>query len=594
MAQTGLTMLVALLGIGMAGCMPAVTVVQNRATITTTGLPADGRIAPGQGLPNLRVAAVFDQPATKPEGWAPEFGQVDAIEVTFTYTAKGGTPASAGPFASAAAWSAFRLPADVAANSTLDVVVTVKSASQQSSVVWLDGVKRSARAEHTETVAKLRVVTSGGGSGGGSGSGSATTPVARIFAHNAPADPSLPALVDARLSSDPNGQALTFSWDLNGDGQFGDATDGGSGSTPEQGLAYVSPATMAAEPTQYQTVAVRVTAADGRSGTTSIRFRKLLSGALGNGSVVPSPAAAPAGSTITLTVNLPSGSDLRPIDGTNRATACLDTNGDGVYGDAILRFTTASPQTVTLAGQAAAGFHRVGAVIWWPSTNEDCANRDGESLVDRYAGGFIQLISNAYQTTGAASRQGAAKQYTAASRLRLNPIANPVPGTVAGDGTVRGIVTRGTFTFATPAASRKVRRPDGLADLARGTYVARAATSAISGTGQSGKAVYTGASTVLLRGRNGTLACLTVNASIANSVLTMRGGTGSASRLVFTANQIQTPFTLPTLAEFARQNRAKTPPKARPVIGRGPITASTGAKPRPLNAACRGLQRHLR
>jgi hypothetical protein len=156
------------------------------------------------------------------------------------------------------------------------------------------------------------------------------------------------------------------------------------------------------------------------------------------------------------------------------------------------------------------------------------------------------------------------------------------------------MITRGTFTFKTPAAAKKVKRPAGLADLARGTYVARSDNATVSGTETAGKALYTGQSTVLLRGRSGTLACLTSDASIASTIVTMRGGTKNAGRLVFTTVLTQTPFTMPTVEEFIRQQAANTPPTVKPINGKGPVSASTGKKARGLNGTCKSLQKYLR
>jgi glucose/arabinose dehydrogenase/PKD repeat protein len=104
---------------------------------------------------------------------------------------------------------------------------------------------------------------------GASAGGSADGSIQRIFfphensppVANATATPSsgaapLEVALDATGSSDPDGDALTFAWDLDGDGQFDDATG-----------ASVSH-TFAAPGTYHP--AVRVTDPDGASGTDSV------------------------------------------------------------------------------------------------------------------------------------------------------------------------------------------------------------------------------------------------------------------------------------------------------------------------------------
>jgi len=65
-------------------------------------------------------------------------------------------------------------------------------------------------------------------------------PVARLFPQASPASAGQALVMDARTSWDPQGQALRYEWDLNGDGRFGD--DPGSA---EPGLAIIPPAQVA-------------------------------------------------------------------------------------------------------------------------------------------------------------------------------------------------------------------------------------------------------------------------------------------------------------------------------------------------------------
>jgi glucose/arabinose dehydrogenase len=104
-----------------------------------------------------------------------------------------------------------------------------------------------------------------GASAGGSADGSIqrivfphenSPPVAHATANPSTGAAPLQVALDATGSSDPDGDALTFAWDLNGDGQFDDATG-----------ASVSH-TFAAPGTYHP--AVKVTDPDGASGTDSV------------------------------------------------------------------------------------------------------------------------------------------------------------------------------------------------------------------------------------------------------------------------------------------------------------------------------------
>lgn len=560
--RLGLTLLALAFAVGLTGCDALVNAVQHRATVTVTGLPASGQIAPGEGLPNLNIAASLATPVD-PEA----FGRLRTVEVVFKYTRTDDRPRKVGPYTLGSNLGSFKLPADAKPGTTVDMVTTVKSQVVNNS--WGIGVSY---AEYTETSAQLKVT---GGDECPAPASTQPAPEARLFAAAAPMSKSVSSSVDARGSTDPQNRALTYSWDLNGDCTFGDEPDA------TEGQAVV-------QPNSTSIVRVRVSTTDGGVAQASvpITWADLTANAR-----ITSPTSVTPGFAMTVIV---------AQGDPSIAIACLDDDRDGVH-DVALDFSLSGESSLNHFANAAStpGYYSLSATMWKAGTNAGCANTgtSGDGLVQIAQSGYRVIPFRAARqidTASSTTRQGSARQYVATSTLRLKPKTNPVRGTVNQDGVIRGTVTRGTFTFRTPARAGKAKRPAGLGDLVRGTYVARAATSTVSGTGEAGKAVYTGQSTVLLRGRKGTLACVTVDASIASSDLTMRGGTKAARRLVFTATQTQTPFTLPTVAEFARQQSAKKPPKAKPVNGKGPITASTGKKARGLNGTCKSLRKYLR
>src|SRR3954464_7534572 len=82
------------------------------------------------------------------------------------------------------------------------------------------------------------------------------SPTARAPATPAPRAPPLPVQFSGTTSSDPDNDALTYSWDLNGDGTFGDSTS----ATPS--FTYTTPGTY--------TVRLRVSDPAGNTDTTSV------------------------------------------------------------------------------------------------------------------------------------------------------------------------------------------------------------------------------------------------------------------------------------------------------------------------------------
>ena len=103
--------------------------------------------------------------------------------------------------------------------------------------------------------------------------------------------------------------------------------------------------------------------------------------------------------------------------------------------------------------------------------------------------------------------------------------------------------------------------------------------------------LWIGPATMLMRGRDGALACAAVMGDPGSSTLRLLGGTGAAARLEMTS-------TGPSL----RMTGKATPPanpstakkaKGKPASFRGSVTASTSAKARALPATCSSLKRYL-
>lgn len=428
----------------------------------------------------------------------------------------------------------------------------------------------------------------------------AANPVARFFPDQAPADKDVPAFVDGRLSSDPLGQALTYAWDLDGDGTYGDPTDGGTGQTPPAGTAYVSTAAMNQtwlRRTQYQPVGLKVTAADGRSATTTGTMR--ITTGIGGGSYLYTPAPhvhapnTPIVPEIVLAPGIAAG-----IGTGNALTICLDADGDDVFGDGgpVVVATAPSPLEAPIllpatVANPATGFHRISATLWRNDFNQDCAITSGDTFENRETRPLAQVVSTVYETSAAAARKGA-KQYRARATLRTTGAVPVAVGSVNAKGNAQGVIVRGTYSFRPPARGNGVKRPAALAAFRGGPYVLRVGEASMGLVRQAGAFPIVGTSTMLLRGSGGGLACLAVVGRDTSSAYTLLGGTGPAARVSMTVTAPAVPYP---------NGRAKPPADINPkkvkqsgaTRGSGTVVASTAKRARPLPAACRPLVRHL-
>ena len=128
--------------------------------------------------------------------------------------------------------------------------------------------------------------------------------------------------LSAAGSSDPDSQSLTYSWDVNGDGNFGDATGVSPTLTWSQlGLLGIA--------TSLDTRSVRVRATDSM-GLSTVSNPTTLTVAATGPSSGGGPYSIVQGGTLFLNAGYPSGTNS-----TNNIQFSWDLNGDGVYGDAV-------------------------------------------------------------------------------------------------------------------------------------------------------------------------------------------------------------------------------------------------------------------
>jgi hypothetical protein len=147
-----------------------------------------------------------------------------------------------------------------------------------------------------------------------------TTPTARLIARATPSSASgaigeyLWREIDARTSTDPGATALTYSWDLNGDGVYGDQPAAQDASvTVPSGVAIVPDSVLwPFLPTVFEgfaalaaadgpTVGVKVTNAAGQSSTATTTLRPSYFSSLTTSQVELSTEAPSAGATVTAT-----------------------------------------------------------------------------------------------------------------------------------------------------------------------------------------------------------------------------------------------------------------------------------------------------
>ncbi len=379
------------------------------------------------------------------------------------------------------------------------------------------------------------------------------------------------AAIDARLSTDPEGGALTYAWDLDGDGEYDDAADGGTGVADLPAGVAIVPATrrqVTAPATGTVEVGVRVTDAGGLTAvkrltatvTDDLPAMRKVAGL--------SATTATVGASLTLSFD-PSGTDV----------VCIDRDGSNPVSavGAFLDIDTgnASPGRTFALTAGAVGPHRVTVAVWVPGTNAGSA-----SCATANASAVRYTWSDVYTST-------APRRATAVYRARVNLTttkAVPIASSVSDLGLLTDVIGRGRYALSAPAKARGVARPKALGLFRRGDFVAAAPAVDFLGAGANETPIAT--STLLLRGTGGVLACVRAQSTTAGISYSFLGGTGAAGRIVAEAFATAAKVTPP-----AKPSKT-VKPQRRPVRGNAQMAASTGA-PRALPAACKALVRHL-
>jgi PKD repeat protein len=202
-------------------------------------------------------------------------------------------------------------------------------------------------------------------------------------------------------SSDPEGPIAAYSWDLGGNGTFGDATGPGA----------VATYTTAGD----KTVHLRVTDGDGATDVATVTFRVNRPPVAG---FTFSPQSPASGATVhfTSTATDPDGaSDIVALD--------WDLNGDGNYGDA------SGPAASTTFGP---GTHAVGLRV----TDSGGATAFAEETVTVPGGGSGSSASGS--SAGAGSSDGSASSGSSRPGSAALPVLQGVRVEIAGTVTAEG------------------------------------------------------------------------------------------------------------------------------------------------------------
>lgn len=411
-----------------------------------------------------------------------------------------------------------------------------------------------------------------------------TAPTARLIARSTPAATSgamgeyLWRQVDARTSTDPQGSALTYSWDLNGDGAYGDQPATGDASvTVPAGVAIVPDSVL--QPliagSGTQTVGVKVTNASGESNTATTTLRPVAWNTQSTGRVELSTETPGAGTSVTASF---------VTQNHNIAIACVDYDGDGAYESNVTLYGYGT-QTATFTALAA-GPHVVTTAF-------------AGSAADCTANPF-SVFRAVYVATAAGARSLAsssrAGDYAAATRMTLlDGRTLREPSKAAKITRLDGAVFGGRYRWAVPARGNGKARPPALAAFARGPYAALASQMTLVGGAASQVGV--GSGYMLLRGVDaGDLLCLQITSPGPLQRTLILGGTGAGATLrgSLTGNSLKMPFDALGLVGVTRSGKSVEPEfgQVEPFSNTARLTASTGTA-RALPKACRGLVRHL-
>lgn len=393
--------------------------------------------------------------------------------------------------------------------------------------------------------------------------------------------------VDARLSTDAAGGALTYSWDLNGDGVYGDASDAASpaGALPN-GVAIVPDSVLApiAAAGGTATVGVTVTTTAGLSSTATTTLRPLPNQSYDNNyrnSFVLSSSAPVAGAALTLSLSMAS-----EFGG----TACIDADADGVYeASTTVPFTNPAPATTSYATTAlAAGPHEV-RVAFIPSGGfgrGTCADPSTDALLSVFRQVYTSVAAAARHGDAAvASAVGRVSPASATMRLAKTTVLR-FPRLVGYD--YRNELMRGRFAFSLP----KRAVPAGLRAFSRGSYVQRIdRISLVPGAGNA-TTTASGTGTMLMRGRGGALVCVAVEANPVAANFTFVGGRGAGRTFTGAFQSSPLGFSGTQQAAFGLTTVNGKETQTRTVVERGTLSAENGRLPA-LSPACRSLIPYL-
>lgn len=411
-----------------------------------------------------------------------------------------------------------------------------------------------------------------------------TPPTARLIARSTPAATSgamgeyLWRQVDARTSTDPQGSALTYSWDLNGDGVYGDqpATVDASVTVPT-GVAIVpdSVLTPLIAGSGTQTVGVKVTNASGESSTATTTLRPVAWNTQSTSRVEFSTDTPVAGAAVTASF---------VSQNHNIAIACVDYDGDGAYESNVTLYGYGT-QTATF-NALAAGAHVVTTAF--AGSAADCT----ANPFSVFRAVYVATAAGA-RSLGSSARAG---DYAAATRMTLfDGRTLREPSKAAKVMRLDGAVFGGRYRWAVPARGNGKARPAALAAFARGPYAAQASRMTL--VGGAANQVGVGSGYMLLRGVDeGDLLCLRITSPGPLQRTLILGGTGAGAKLrgSLSGNSLKMPFDALGLIGVTGSGKSLKPEfgQVEPFSNTARLTASTGTA-RALPKACRGLVRHL-
>ena len=424
-----------------------------------------------------------------------------------------------------------------------------------------------------------------------------TAPTARLIARATPASASgaigeyLWREVDARTSTDPGGTALTYSWDLNGDGVYGDQPAAQDASvTVPSGVAIVpdsvlQPFVIASAGfsalAEGPTVGVKVTNAGGQTSTATTVLKPSIFSVTTTSEVDLSTEAPSAGATVTATF-------AKTAYSLYVKTACVDYDGDGAYESTVTfsDHSTTESKTATFTALAA-GPHVVTTAF-----ADNVANCTA-SPASVFRAVYISSASGARRLTGSSDR---ASGYSAVTTMRLSKgktlqASSKAPQTMRLDGTVFG----GRYRWSTPRRGNGSVRPGALGAFTTGAYVAQAGKLAV--VGGAAHEVGVGSGTMLLRGAGANdLLCLAVTSPgpVQNTLLL--GGTGAGANLrgSLSGASLMMPFDAIGLVGVTGTAKNLRPEfgQIKPFSNTATLTASNGTA-RKLPTACRALVAYL-